>query len=269
MHVAVLYTVAIAVPLIALLVLFILRPRTRESPQTNTTTSLATPKIDAACAQPTPCVPGDTCACGHTCQAIPEGYFCLPPKPFALCATPPPGDNYMPGEWRWGGWANVNVQDWVCSCPEGYPPGPDGACTRSGNLCRYGKWTCPSPCDALHAQGTCDCTNVPCIGDGDCAGTCANGTCVDQRLGIDRISGFPTCVPDTCTNNVVKCIDNNTCPPGGTCVNGICSGSSCSTNDQCGPTGVCRAGVCSWGVWKPGGCACPENCTSNFSACVC
>jgi|AACY02.3.fsa_nt_gi hypothetical protein len=275
------WVAAVAVPLLLVLVVFLLTRPWRKRSGT-ATSDILLPVLSAACTVPIECTPGDSCGnCGWACQEMEQGHFCLPPRPLTMCAVPPSSDSskFVPGVWRWGGWSEVNVQDWVCSCPEGYPANAEGACERANGLCRYGTWT--YPCDAaagecrvdptligaaVRTHGQCMCDDVTCTGDGDCAGRCQGGKCVDQRRGTNLATGLPVCVPDTCANTVVSC---GTCPPGGTCVAGSCVGGSCEEDEACGPAGKCRDGVCTWGKWGGVGCVCPSTCTATPSSCKC
>ena len=158
-----------------------------------------------------------------------EGSFCLPQKPSSACTAPSTDPaQRMHGRYRWTGWGGVNVQNWECACA--YPrfynlnttagSATSGACKRSGELCRHGIWKYPckrvpgnpTECMDLSSEeedalvgsdplnnGVCDCTNVPCNSNADCASRrCIDGICEGQRLGVDSATGIPRCVADTC-----------------------------------------------------------------------
>lgn len=158
-----------------------------------------------------------------------EGTFCLPLKPTSACTSESPDPTErMQGRYRWTGWGGLNVQSWECACPypRFYPMDTtggsitEGACKRSGEVCRHGVWKYPcrrvpgdpTRCAALSEEeeaalvgsdplqnGMCDCSNVPCNSGADCASNlCIDGVCVGQRLGMDTTTGLPRCVRDTC-----------------------------------------------------------------------
>lgn len=247
------------------------------------------------------------CECGFVCTDVQandtdhgvEGTYCLPPKPEeSKCAqVPEDASVHMQGALRWTGWAGYDVQDWECACPypRFYPMGPDGKCTRSLELCRHGTWNYPceqvvvdgkvtttcgeggvAGADPLQ-HGMCSCDNVACNDDADCAGTCVEGVCAGQRLGLSS-TGVPECVEDTCRVSV-PCTASAECPGGARCEREFCdeSTSTCVADEDCGPGGVCASNKCRWGVWglaatKPyvfGSCKCPEGCKSQGTICRC
>jgi hypothetical protein len=163
-----------------------------------------------------------------------EGTYCLPAQPDSACSRfPVDHSEHMQGRFRWTGWAGVNVQNWQCDCPypQYYPmdttlsSADTGACKRSSALCRNGVWKypcvrkvdeetgeiIPDQCEDLSPEeedalagtdplqnGLCSCKDVPCVDDGDCAGDCMGGVCVNQRLSMSPTLGVPECVRDTC-----------------------------------------------------------------------
>ncbi len=138
------------------------------------------------------------------------GKFCTPQKPADVCKQVPagvPSSQQIPGVYLWEGWKEVNATAWSCNCPSSYyPEDVDGACRKAPSLCAHGVWTYPKPGsavgDAPSVAGECDCQNVPCTQDADCArgAVCdaSSKTCLNQRLGLHPKTGLPTCVADTC-----------------------------------------------------------------------
>lgn len=203
----------------------------------------ATPKI---CTEDSDCA-GCSRTEPYSCQQVSasqnpaglEGNFCLPAKPVDNCALDVCKDiadaaqraecysMRVPGTYFWHGWTGSNTQQWACACeyPEYYPAeigGPDaGACKRSAEVCKHGKWIypcktrpeAPGVCLPITSEeeaellgslplmgGKCECQNVPCSQNEDCASNvCAGGVCQYQRTALDPISGLPTCVHDTCS----------------------------------------------------------------------
>jgi hypothetical protein len=113
--------------------------------------------------------------------------------------------------------------------------------------------------------GKCDCQNQSCSTDENCAGTCLNGTCVNQRVAMGP-QGTPTCVPDTCA-------------PGGTfqllqvapytygyceCSDGYTAqGNTCVYTGNSPPTKYCALG-CGRGTCVAAGiCSCPTGWKGN------
>jgi len=243
------------------------------------------------------------CECGFVCTSVDsndtdygvEGMYCLPPKHIeSACAQVPEDPSvHMQGKLHWTGWTGYDVQDWECACPYSryYPMGPDGKCTRSSELCRYGNWKYPckqvvvdgkvtNQCEGgvvgsdPMQNGMCSCDNVTCNDDEDCAGTCVDGVCTGQRLGLSD-TGIPECVKDTCRVSV-PCKKHDDCPGKSECENEYCA-STCTVDEDCGSGGVCTSGKCEWGVWKLsdikpyvfGTCECPEGCKSKGTICQC
>lgn len=192
----------------------------------------------------------DCAACqsteAYTCQQLtPEenaagldGKYCLPAKPSDNCGMDVCKDigdaagrvecysKRIPGSYYWEGWSGVDTQAWSCSCdfPLYYRAeiGTEdaGACKKTPELCKYGKWIypcktnpdAPDVCLPMSPEeeqelvgsqplynGKCDCQNVPCTTNTDCASNvCKDGVCQYQRTALDPQTGLPTCVLDTC-----------------------------------------------------------------------
>lgn len=264
--------------------------------------------------QPIACTSTADCrnACGassveFTCQQVSpeqnpfgkEGNYCLPAKPINQCAavTTDPS-HHIPGKWTWVGWDEVDAQAWSCLCeyPNFYPQDvTTGQCLKSEELCEFGKWTYPcvrqsdGTCKELTPSeiqklvgshplfhGQCSCKNVSCTSDDQCVVGCVNGTCVNQRLGLNS-QGLPTCVQDTCSSPIA-CSTDNPCKNGSSCVNGTCLSPdlTCSKDSDC-PSRVCENGVCDLGKWVTadfapytyGFCQCPPTCQMTSRGCQC
>lgn len=238
-----------------------------------------------------------------------KGKYCLPVKPANACAAVAPDADYskvIPGKYIWEGWQNVDTQKWTCECeyPDYYAPDKSGACTKSAQLCTNGVWKFPVPADPnappftreqeaeyAHASpliyGRCDCENVPCTGDSDCAsGECSDqGVCLNQRTALNPVNGLPMCIRDTCAP-YGKWVGEDVPPYSyGRC---MCTGGSvdtgygcykppppeptnkcdknCSDNGTCLPGNVC---LCNTG-WRGKDCSefyCESGCP-NQGACV-
>lgn len=154
-----------------------------------------------------------------------EGNYCLPAAPKEECTLDPGRGKYserVPGVYMWQGWQDVETQQWSCVCeyPSYYPPDTEtGACTKSQELCRGGKWHYPCiqtpqgpQCNLTPEQerqlvgssplqnGFCECENAPCTENSQCASNkCgADGKCMNQRTGLDPKTNIPICVRNSC-----------------------------------------------------------------------
>jgi hypothetical protein len=200
------------------------------------------------------------------------------------------------------GWQGVEAMAWTCECefPSFYPMDmATGKCEKSSQVCRHGTWTYPcklnkddfTKCDPLTfdeeqaligtaplMNGLCDCQDVPCKNDDQCAVACVGGKCANQRLGLDPTSGLPVCVQDTCKAGL-PCVTNKDCGAGVACLNGFCASSemACTTDKDCPYPIKCKDGKCFTGEWKIadfppytyGFCDCPDGCTSTGYGCDC
>lgn len=237
-----------------------------------------------------------------------EGKFCLPAKPDDNCGADVCKDigdaterskcysTRIPGTYFWQGWSGVDTQAWSCNCdyPLYYRPviGSEnaGACMKAPELCKHGKWIypckttpeAPGVCLPMSKEeeqeligsqplynGKCECSNVPCAADADCASNvCQNGVCQYQRTALDPQTGLPTCVLDTCQPNGAW-IGQPTAPYAyGRCV---CNGSAIDTGFSCylppppDPVGVPCPSQCSGnGLCMPDGtCLCNNGYTGT------
>lgn len=247
-----------------------------------------------ACA---PAISGDTTEDSYvntsrtsfTCQKISaaqnpqklDGMYCLPEKPVNACSETTHAPNkQIPGVLMWQGWGGVDAQGWMCTCefPDYYPAGNNGACVLSSEVCAHGKWKFPCDprtgnCDnasgnaSVHSSplfnGKCVCDDTDCTSDLQCLVKCVKGKCAGQRTALDPITKLPTCVIDSCVENVNSPAGKwipSTVPP---YVDGYCECNSGTIKDENG----CHSDTNSHPRPQPPKYIC-DNCPPDKGTCV-
>jgi len=226
------------------------------------------------------------------------GKYCLPLKPSNWCAPPHPcipsehcdpatgmcSCDTMSGIWYWEGWKDVETMAWTCACEyDNYYPQDlnTGACVKSGELCRGGKWKYPCVPDGSggclnqtpaqvggnpQVNGKCYCQNSECVDDGDCVTMCqkCNGMQCDATLNQadadKQCQSYATCASDAkCNLSTGVCVGKpqttGMCKEQRTGLNGPlgiptcvtdtctvhCGTTACTTDDDCSL--ACRPGA--------------------------